>query len=128
MKLHFVVLLALLVSQGFAQAAPPQSKPLVSSESAAGTASSKPVAPDAPVISVAGICHTPGAKGECQTVITRAEFEKLVSLLSASATDRRKSRFRPKLNASWPSSTRACCCLATWLKSKVCRTLLKVKN
>jgi parvulin-like peptidyl-prolyl isomerase len=83
MKLHFVVLLALLVSQGFAQAAPQQqSKPLVSSESAAGAASSKPVAPDAPVISVAGICQKPSAKGECQTVITRAEFEKLMSLLS----------------------------------------------
>jgi parvulin-like peptidyl-prolyl isomerase len=80
MKLHFVVLLALLVSQGFAQAAAPQSNPPVSSEPAA--ASSKPVAPDAAVISVAGICRTPSAKGECQTVITRTEFEKLMSLLS----------------------------------------------
>ena len=83
MKLHFVVLLALLASQGFAQAAPVQNE-----SGAAAAANSKPVAPGHAVITVDGVCKAPDAKtGECKTVITRTEFERLVAVLSRNGQD-----------------------------------------
>lgn len=37
--------------------------------------------PDAPVITVQGVCEQPSAGADCKTVITRAEWEKLISTL-----------------------------------------------
>lgn len=83
MKLHLVVLLALLVNQAFAQAASARPEAPTPDGSAVTGASSKPVAPGAPVITVDGVCRTPSAKGsECKTVITRGEFERLITVLS----------------------------------------------
>jgi hypothetical protein len=82
MKLYSVVLLTLLVNQGFAQAAPAQPQAQATGKSVVAEAK-QPVGSDTPVISVAGVCKTPSAKaGECKTVITRVEFERLMTILS----------------------------------------------
>jgi hypothetical protein len=82
MKIYSVVLLALLVNQGFAQAAPAQPNAAAPSRPVVAEAK-QPVGPDTPVISVAGVCKMAGAKaGDCKTVITRSEFERLMTVLS----------------------------------------------
>ncbi len=83
MKFHFVAALALLVSQGFAQTAPAASTAPAPSQSAAAVAKASPVAQDAAVITVNGVCTTPSSRAaECKTVITRAEFERLMDVLA----------------------------------------------
>ncbi len=83
MKPYFVVVLALLVSQGFGQATPARPSAPAPNQSSPAAAEVKPVAPGAAVITVDGVCDAANATGgECKTVITRAEFEKLMSVLS----------------------------------------------
>ncbi len=82
MKLHCVALLALLVTQALAQAAPAQSAAPAPAQSATAAAANA-VAPDAAVITVEGVCKVPAAKtGACKTEISRSEFERLMAILS----------------------------------------------
>ena len=74
----------------FAQAAPPASPAAPAGQSApaappAGAPAAAPevkVAPDDPVITLKGFCADSSLQGDaCKTVITRAQFEKLVDAL-----------------------------------------------
>jgi parvulin-like peptidyl-prolyl isomerase len=85
MKLHFVALPVLLISQVFAQEAssPHQTHATAATATPVAGAAPKIVAPDGPVISVGGVCKSPSVKtGDCKTVITRSEFERLMEVLS----------------------------------------------
>jgi len=74
------------------QSAAPASKP---AENPAQEASSTP--PDAPVITIPGLCdHPPADKtatSSCTTVITRAEFEKLIDSIQPSMPQRSRKQF-----------------------------------
>jgi hypothetical protein len=76
-------------------AAKEQVAPAAQSPAAASEASS--VAPDAPVITVDGLCEKPGGSSatpaDCKTVITRAEFEKLVNALQPNMAAPVKKQF-----------------------------------
>jgi hypothetical protein len=76
----------LLVSLAFGQAAQPPTTAGANAggsfSAAAGKTSAAQVAPDDPVITVNGLCAQPAQPGStCQTVITRAQFEKLAEAL-----------------------------------------------
>jgi hypothetical protein len=76
MKLSLAVLLLALAVSGFAQAAPP---------TAAAPPADRPasVAPDAAVITIQGVCPAPPTdSADCRTVVTRTEFERLMTVLS----------------------------------------------
>jgi hypothetical protein len=84
-------LLALLWgSVAWAQGKPGQPKP--DAEAPRPAASS--VAPDAPVITIQGLCESQKVTGSepCQTVVSRAQFEKLVDALEPAATEHTKSQ------------------------------------
>jgi hypothetical protein len=70
-------------SQGPAGAAAPGQTPQSNQSSESTNASpSTPVAPDAPVVTIRGLCEQPAINTNgCQTVITRAEFDKMVETL-----------------------------------------------
>src|SRR6266498_652434 len=81
----FLCLLLVCVSLGQSNRSsspPPELKPRLSSPNAEtqGTSSST-VAPDAPVITVQGLCEKPAGlssnPADCKTLVTKAEFEKL---------------------------------------------------
>jgi hypothetical protein len=39
------------------------------------------ISPDAPVITIEGVCDKGTAAADCKTVVTRAEFEKIVNTM-----------------------------------------------
>lgn len=86
MKAYVAALLPMLAAFGFAQTASAQKiAPTLaaSTTKAAAGPSSSPVSPDAAVITLEGLCNTPSAETDkCKTVITRAEFETLMAVLS----------------------------------------------
>src|SRR5438270_3038006 len=109
---YFAVVL--LASLAMGQAAPnsttPPPKSSASHGPAAGAkANESEVAPDAPVITVPGICHSssshvkaaaPASKEDCKTVITRAQFEALANALQPNMnaqTKRRLAEVYPRL-------------------------------
>ena len=58
------------------------------------------VAPDAPVITILGVCDTQppaGAAGDCKTIITRAQFEKLASAIAPNTTPQQKKQLSTTL-------------------------------
>src|SRR5581483_4552551 len=61
----------------------PVVKPRVSTpvQELPGPAADTKVAPEAPVITIQGFCDKSKAAADCKTVITRAEFEKIVNAL-----------------------------------------------
>jgi len=50
------------------------------------------VPPDAPVITVTGVCSTQAAAADCKTVITKAEFEALANNLAPNITPQQKKQ------------------------------------
>lgn len=48
------------------------------------------VAPDAPVLTIRGFCTQKAPSGECQTVVTRAQFEQMVDALQPGADPKTK--------------------------------------
>lgn len=108
---HFSIVL--LTSMALGQAAPnPSAAPAEhpAATTAPGAAKDSAVAPDAPVITVPNVCHTSvshsktgtggTAKPDCQTVITRAQFEALANALQPNMnpqTKRRLAEVYPRL-------------------------------
>ncbi|HZR56810.1 MAG TPA: peptidyl-prolyl cis-trans isomerase [Terriglobales bacterium] len=99
-----VCLLFAGLAWGQATNASPAAKPQPpSAVSAAGTdpmpaADTKPeappVAPDTPVITIAGSCDNPSVnKADCKTVVTRAEFEQLVNAIAPTMPASAKKQF-----------------------------------
>ncbi len=83
MKLHFVLLLSLFVGQVLAQAVPAQPPTPAPDTPVVADAGAQPLTPETAVITVEGACKSlNAAPGECKTVITRAEFERLMTVLS----------------------------------------------
>ena len=102
---YFAVVL--LASLAMGQTAPNQATP--PAENPSGPAAGAPskgvepeVAPDAPVITVPGVCHSPAShakagaaaatKEDCKTVITRAQFEDLANALQPNMNAQTKRR------------------------------------
>lgn len=82
-----------------AQPAPGQSSPGTASQPAQGKpqeAEAAQVPPDAPVITIKGLCDPAAAKSpalECRTQITRAEFEKIVDAVQPNMPARLRRQF-----------------------------------
>jgi bifunctional DNA-binding transcriptional regulator/antitoxin component of YhaV-PrlF toxin-antitoxin module len=109
---YFAVVL--LASLAMGQAAPnattpPPKSPATHAPSTGAKANESEVAPDAPVITVPGVCHSssshakaaaPAGKEDCKTVITRAQFEALANALQPNMnaqTKRRLAEVYPRL-------------------------------
>ena len=94
MKPHRWAIVILLSSFALAQSAPPQAPKATPKATqpgqqqnkgagAAGSAATKPVPENAPVITLAGICENAATKpAECKTIVTRAQFEKIIGALT----------------------------------------------
>jgi len=84
----------LLAGMAFGQAIPaPQTAPTKEEpgETEAASKPAAPVSPDAPVITIKGLCDADKAgKPECQTVVSKAEFEKLASTLEVPEARKRQ--------------------------------------
>ena len=77
-----------------AQSVPPQSAP-ANPPAAADTAASVPA--DAPVITITGVCDSPSkppaaGAGDCKTIITKAEFEKIAGAIAPNTTPQQKKQ------------------------------------
>jgi hypothetical protein len=86
---------------GQAQSArPPQAVPAPGGSQGQEDTSAS-VAPDAPVITITGVCDTQppaaAAAGECKTVITKAQFEKLATAIAPNATPLQKKQISSAL-------------------------------
>lgn len=88
---HYCTVLVLLIStMALAQAAKPAPKPQTAQPPQPGklapstpAATAAEVPPTAPVITINGLCATkPAVGGECKTVVTRAQFDKLLQALA----------------------------------------------
>jgi len=116
--MHFRCLpVLLLASLALGQAAPAHSPKAAHKAPAASTAAktekpaakdSSGAAPDAPVITIVGLCDTPATKaggaakpkGACKTVVTRAQFEEIANALQSNmnaATQKRLADIYPKM-------------------------------
>jgi hypothetical protein len=102
---YFAVVL--LGSLAMAQAAPnptapPAGNPGAPASAAPAKGSESEVAPETPVITVPGVCHTPASraktgaaaasKEDCKTVVTRAQFEALANALQPNMNAQTKRR------------------------------------
>src|SRR5581483_10572894 len=80
-----IVCTLLLGSIAFAQAIPPMNPPQMSKPAVPAPAAAD-IPPNAPVITIAGFCpNAPAAEKkspQCKTVVTKAEFEKLIDTLN----------------------------------------------
>jgi hypothetical protein len=97
----------LLAAMAWGQAASSPSTPPAGQSGAPSSAATNPagskeaeaskVAPDAPVITINGLCDNPPANGapdpNCKTVITRAEFEKLLDTVQPNLPPRVRRQF-----------------------------------
>jgi len=88
----------LLAAMAWGQAAPPKSTPPAQSpaEGAAQEAEASKVPPDAPVITIKGVCDQSATKTpalECRTVITRAQFEQVVEAVQPNMPARVRRQF-----------------------------------
>lgn len=83
MKLYLAVALSLLITQGFAQTQPKRQQTAVADKPAAAEVRAEPIAADAAVLTVQGVCKAAEKNSsDCKTVVTRAEFERLMAVLS----------------------------------------------
>jgi hypothetical protein len=83
MKITFGILTLLIASQAVSQTATAPPSPPASQPSVAADVSPAPVTQDGAVITVNGACPLNKSKdSSCQTVVTRAEFERLMAVLS----------------------------------------------
>jgi hypothetical protein len=79
------------------------SKPASDAKSAA-----PPVAPEAPVITIQGSCDNPSVdKSNCKTVVTRAEFEQLVSVIAPTMPASAKKQFASRYATALVMSRKA---------------------
>jgi hypothetical protein len=80
---------------GQANTSPAPQKPAAPAPGAAAQAQDTDanVAPDAPVITISGLCSTPAAGSDCKTVITRAQFEKMVDAVQPNMPARMRRQF-----------------------------------
>jgi len=85
------VLLGTLAWGQAAQKAPAQAQ---TANPPAPADTSASVSPDAPVLTIIGVCaeKPAAASGDCKTIITRAEFEKLVNALAPNPTAQQKKQ------------------------------------
>jgi parvulin-like peptidyl-prolyl cis-trans isomerase-like protein len=70
-----------------------QNKPPVAQDPSGRMTASPPVLPDSPVLTVEGLCPSktvPGINATCQTVVTRAQFEKLADAVEPENTPEAK--------------------------------------
>ena len=83
------------------QTSPAATPPAAASATAGETSS---VAPDAPVITVQGLCQRPGGSSatpaDCKTVITRAEFEKVANAVQPNMPPAAKKQFASRYVAA----------------------------
>lgn len=90
MKLFSCALMLLCCSYAVGQAAPTKSAPSAEHKAAADanqtkmqTQTPEEIAPDAPVITIPGVCNGPATGGkDCKTEVTRAQFEALANALA----------------------------------------------
>jgi len=117
MRYAFVCLLLTVMAWG--QAASPPPPPAQAPGSQAGAPPNAPgndqatkVAPDAPVITIAGLCdHPPADKAaadpNCKTVITRAEFEKILESVQPNMPPRVRRQFAMRYSMALVMSEKA---------------------
>jgi hypothetical protein len=74
-------------------AQPKSAAPGSPAAAAAADSESANVPPDAPVITIAGLCSPPSTGADCKTVITRAQFEKLVEAVQPGMSARMRRQF-----------------------------------
>jgi hypothetical protein len=77
-----------------AQSSPPQATP-ANPPSAADTSAAMPA--DAPVITITGVCDSPSQPpaanaGDCKTIITKAQFEKIAGAIAPNTTPQQKKQ------------------------------------
>lgn len=83
MKLYFAVFLMVFIAPGFAQTGSNRPQSEAAEKPAPADARPGPIAADATVLTVQGVCKAvEKASPDCKTVVTRAEFERLMAVLS----------------------------------------------
>lgn len=83
------VLLGTLAWGQAAQSGPPATQ---SPNQPAPADTSASVPPDAPVLTITGVCAEKPATADCKTIITKAEFEKLANALAPNASPQQKKQ------------------------------------
>jgi len=111
MKLYGLVCL-LLAAMAWGQAASPAPTPATQPPGAApngtanlaGSADASKVPPDAPVVTINGVCPNPAAgkpdDPNCKTVITRAEFERLLDAVQPNMPPRVRRQFAMRYSSA----------------------------
>jgi hypothetical protein len=91
-----LVLAGVVLAQSNSSGPSLTARPASPAPSAAAAGETASVAPDAPVITVQGLCDKPAASSaattDCKTVITRAEFEKVVNAIQPNMPDAAKKQ------------------------------------
>jgi hypothetical protein len=92
------------------QPATPSAAPAANPAMGQGAEASK-VAPDAPVLTINGVCDNPPADQtadpNCKTVITRAEFERLLESIQPNMPPRVRRQFATRYSAALVMATKA---------------------
>jgi hypothetical protein len=65
-----------------------------------GAGTEAKVAPDAPVITIQGLCDKGSAASDCRTVVTRAEFEKIINALQPNMPKPQQKQFATRYVAA----------------------------
>jgi len=101
------VLLGTLAWGQAAQKAPPAQAQAANPPAPADTSASVP--PDAPVLTITGVCteKPAAASADCKTIITKAEFEKLVNALGPNPTAQQKKQLASVLPRMLAMSSQA---------------------
>jgi hypothetical protein len=90
------VLLGTLAWGQAAQSAPPPPAQAAAANSPAPADTSASVPPDAPVLTITGVCadkpEAASTSADCKTILTKAEFEKLANALAPNATTQQKKQ------------------------------------
>jgi hypothetical protein len=110
--MQYAIVCLLLAAMSWGQAASPTSTPAPQQSGAApaGNAAggqepeAAKVAPDAPVITINGLCDNPpadkAADANCKTVITRAEFEQLLDAVQPNMPPRVRRQFATRYSSA----------------------------
>src|ERR1700733_9403781 len=118
MKLYGLVCL-LLAAMAWGQAASPAPTPATQQPGAApngtanpaGSADASKVPPDAPVVTINGVCPNPAAgkpdDSNCKTVITRAEFERLLDAVQPNMPPRVRRQFAMRYSSALAMAEKA---------------------
>jgi hypothetical protein len=118
---QYGIVCLLLAAMSWGQAASPASTPAAQQSGATASRAANPpeskeaeaakVAPDAPVITINGLCDNPpadkAADPNCKTVITRAEFEKILDAVQPNMPPRVRRQFAMRYSSALVTAQKA---------------------